>query len=178
MGLSIQKIVERVQQHFPNTGEAEIIHEMDMVLKDWSEAAQPRKEGHICLVTDQRYYDLNTLLSDAREIDMVYLNKQDTTHTGSTTTAGTANITLDASAATANDEYNDKRIRITSATTGDNQTRRITDYDGSTQVATVNADWDTIPTGTIDFEIYPSKYTLIDEIREGNISQDKRPTYE
>lgn len=64
-------------------------------------------------------------------------------------------ITLDGSASATDDIYNGYRIRITSGTGAGQGNRLITDYVGSTKVATVGPDWTTAPDNTSVFEIYP-----------------------
>jgi hypothetical protein len=64
---------------------------------------------------------------------------------GNTATAGgAATITLDASASSTNDYYNGSIIMIVGGT-GVGQARVITDYVGSTLVATVDSSWSTNP---------------------------------
>lgn len=65
--------------------------------------------------------------------------------------AGT--ITLHSGASASNDAYNGMVI-VTNGGTGSGQTRVITDYVGSTKVASVYPDWDTNPDSTTDFIIY------------------------
>lgn len=73
-----------------------------------------------------------------------------------TAQAGAAStITLDGSASATDDIYNGYRIRITSGTGAGQGNRLITDYVGSTKVATVGPDWTTAPDNTSVFEIYP-----------------------
>jgi hypothetical protein len=71
---------------------------------------------------------------------------------------GAASITLDASANASDDEYNGMAITILSGT-GAGQTRYITDYVGSTKVATVGSAWDTQPDATSVFRIYGAALT-------------------
>jgi hypothetical protein len=67
--------------------------------------------------------------------------------------SGTQNtITLANDASTYNDKYNGREIEIT-AGTGSGQIRQITDYDGSTKVATVSPDWDIIPDNTSQYRV-------------------------
>ncbi len=71
-----------------------------------------------------------------------------------TATAGAATtITLDASASAVNDFYINNIIAITGGT-GAGQSRFITDYVGSTKVATVST-WATNPDNTSTFSIFP-----------------------
>lgn len=81
--------------------------------------------------------------------------------TGTTTVRGTAQagasttITLASGASASNDAYNSDMIEIT-AGTGAGQQRKITDYVGSTKVATVNNSWTTNPDSTSEYLIYSS----------------------
>jgi Bacteriophage tail sheath protein len=63
------------------------------------------------------------------------------------TAESTPTITLANAASATDDEYNGMQIGITGGT-GSGQTRSITDYDGATRVATVNANWDNVPDNT------------------------------
>lgn len=63
-------------------------------------------------------------------------------------------ITLDASASASDDFYNNTFIQITGGT-GAGQARFISDYVGSTKVATVNANWVTNPSSDSTFIIWP-----------------------
>lgn len=72
--------------------------------------------------------------------------------------AGTT-ITLDASASAVDDFYNGCRI-VTTGGTGSGQTRTITDYNGTTKVATV-ATWDTNPDVTTTFDISSGNHLAI-----------------
>ena len=65
---------------------------------------------------------------------------------------GASSITLDASASALDDFYNGATLTIVSGT-GAGQTRRITDYDGTTKVATVDASWGVNPDDTSAFRI-------------------------
>lgn len=67
--------------------------------------------------------------------------------------AGT--ITLDTGASAVDDFYNNQLIFLT-AGTGSRQARIISDYVGSTKVATVQGNWITTPDSTSVFVIYPA----------------------
>ena len=70
-----------------------------------------------------------------------------------TATAGTASsITLDASASADDDFYNNYTVTITSGT-GSGQSRKISDYVGSSKVATVSVNWTTTPDATSVYSI-------------------------
>src|SRR6185369_6045180 len=77
-----------------------------------------------------------------------------------TAQAGSSNtITLDGSAHSVEDFYNQSTIEITSGT-GSGQLKTITDYVGSTKVATVDTNWATNPDNT-------SVYKVTNIIKEG-----------
>lgn len=69
---------------------------------------------------------------------------------GTAQAGASSTITLDASADPRNDYYNDARIFIYSGT-GSGQIRTISDYVGSTKVATVSSSWTTNPDSTSVF---------------------------
>lgn len=68
--------------------------------------------------------------------------------------AGTT-ITLAAGASAVDNYYNDCVIRIT-GDTGAGQWKRITDYNGTTKVATINGTWTTAPDATSDYDVFPA----------------------
>lgn len=72
--------------------------------------------------------------------------------------AGT--ITLDASASALDDFYNGCIIYLT-AQTGIGQTRLITDYNGTTKVATITPNWITNPSSNSNFAILPKNRASI-----------------
>ena len=74
--------------------------------------------------------------------------------TGTAQAGGASTITLDASASATNDLYNYNLITIL-AGTGAGQTRQISDYVGSSKVATVNLAWTTTPSSDSVFCILP-----------------------
>lgn len=67
---------------------------------------------------------------------------------------GASTITLDASASATNDLYNNNLVVLTGGT-GAGQSNYITDYDGTTKVATVNTAWTVQPDNTTTFAIAP-----------------------
>jgi len=74
--------------------------------------------------------------------------------TGTAQSATSTTLVLAAGETFANDELNGSILFITGGSTGVGQTRRITNYVGATDTATV-ATWTTTPTGTITYEIWP-----------------------
>ena len=84
-----------------------------------------------------------------------------------TAVAGGANtITLDAGALATDDIYNGSVITITSGT-GSGQSRVISDYVGSTQVATVSTNWATQPNNTSVFSIQSHVGQYINAVPQG-----------
>jgi hypothetical protein len=75
--------------------------------------------------------------------------RSNTAQAGASTT-----ITLDASASGTDDYYNNSLIYLTGGT-GVGQARFITDYVGSSKVATVNSAWATNPDNTTTFAVIP-----------------------
>lgn len=74
---------------------------------------------------------------------------------GTAQAGAVGSITLDASASAVDDFYNDQVVQITSGT-GVGQARVITNYVGSSKVASVSPNWATTPDGTSVFQVLPS----------------------
>lgn len=74
------------------------------------------------------------------------------TETGTAQTGATSNITLAAGASAVDDYYNLMLIVITGGT-GAGQDNIITDYDGTTKIATVKDDWAIVPDNTSTYKI-------------------------
>ena len=95
-------------------------------------------------------------------------NRGDSAWTGSPTTSdsgtaqagSTSTITLQSGASAANDTYNGQLVFISSGT-GAGQSRAISDYVGSTKVATVITDFAVAPDNTSVYEVYPDDITEI-----------------
>jgi len=81
------------------------------------------------------------------DFDDIILTRQNTAQAG-----GASTVTLDAGASADNDTYNNLEIHIISGT-GAGQSNTITDYVGSTKVATVGTAWTTQPDATSVFRI-------------------------
>lgn len=85
-------------------------------------------------------------------------------HVGATTNTGTAQagaastVTLAAGASATDDIYNGYGVRIVSGT-GAGQDRIISDYVGSTKVATVGSPWLVQPNNTSVYEVFGMAFT-------------------
>ena len=75
-----------------------------------------------------------------------------TTHSGTAQAGAASTITLAAAASASDDAYNGSAITIT-AGTGSGQTRIVSDYNGTTKVATVDSAWTTTPDTTSVYDI-------------------------
>jgi hypothetical protein len=84
--------------------------------------------------------------------DDVLLGWRPSIHTGQATNGGANDIHLSNSASNANDAYNGMYITITSGT-GAGQTRRITDYTGSSKIAAVTPSWSPHPSSSSYYSI-------------------------
>lgn len=73
--------------------------------------------------------------------------------TGTAQAGASSTITLASGASASDDAYNGYGIRITSGT-GAGQSRMISDYVGSTKVATVNSAWSVQPDNTSVYEVF------------------------
>lgn len=71
---------------------------------------------------------------------------------------GASTITLDTGASAVDDFYNNMYVTIVSGT-GAGQSRKISDYVGSTKVATVSSAWSTQPDSTSVFRIFGQQVT-------------------
>lgn len=80
-------------------------------------------------------------------------------HSGTASAGGGSTITLVSGASTSNDFYNGSIVYITKGT-GVGQCRQISDYVGSTLVATVSVAWVTNPDGTSEYVVIPNSPIL------------------
>ena len=80
--------------------------------------------------------------------------------TGQAQSGASGSITLATGASSTNDYFNKTRI-VTTTGTGAGQSRAVTDYNGTTKVATVSPNWTTAPDGTTFYEIQASDANLL-----------------
>ncbi len=73
---------------------------------------------------------------------------------GTAQTGTSSTITLAASGPSSTDDVYNGAVIVTTGGTGSGQTRVITDYNGTSKVATVSPDWDTDPDNTTTYTIY------------------------
>lgn len=95
--------------------------------------------------------------------------------TGTVQTATLDSITLAASASSEDGYYEGMFIKITGGT-GSGQIRQIDDYDGTTKIAKVKNNWDTIPDNTSIYKIDTSYY-YIHYLKDGTNMRRKVLTY-
>lgn len=99
---------------------------------------------------------VKTSTSGAKTTPIVlYPRRLPVLRTGTAQAGAAATITLDSGASTIDDFYNGCYVNITndSPANARGQARRITDYVGSTRVATVESNWGTNPSSASTFEI-------------------------
>jgi hypothetical protein len=81
-----------------------------------------------------------------------YDNSGSATHRGTAQAGGASTVTLASGASATDDTYNNSTVTITGGT-GIGQTRTITDYVGSSRVATVDSAWTTTPDSTSTYDV-------------------------
>ena len=96
------------------------------------------------------WFDIDTYGNASSQLPDDFSDRAGTAQAVSGTT-----ITLAASASSSDDYFNGDTVWIVSATTGADQSRVITDYVGSTRVATIIPAWGVTPTGTIVYATRP-----------------------
>ena len=123
---------------------------LKFVTTDWIPVKSPATAG-----TDQANVETAAIAGALEHIDVTAGGTGYRLNVG-TATAGTANtITLDSGASAVDDYYNNLSVFITSGT-GSGQLRTVSDYVGSTKVATVSVNWTTNPDNTSVNEVMPA----------------------
>lgn len=97
--------------------------------------------------------NVKTSTSGAKTTPIVlYTRVLPSLRTGTAQAGAASTVTLDSGASAANDAYNGCIVQLTGGT-GSGQARTITDYVGSTKVATVSPSWGTNPDNTSTFSV-------------------------
>ena len=111
------------------------------------------------------YWPIRTLKGGADSVE----------HSGTALEGSDNTITLDSEASDTVDVYNDMLIEITDGT-GQGQIRKITDYAGSTRIATVESNWDTNPASDSDYRVINLKPDIVpnDYLRTDTSEPGKR----
>jgi hypothetical protein len=86
--------------------------------------------------------------------------------TGTAQAGASTTITLDGSASATDDIYNGSTVTITGGT-GSGQVRVISDYVGSTKVATVSVAWATVPDNTSTFSVASQVGQYVNAVPQG-----------
>lgn len=79
---------------------------------------------------------------------------------GNVVTSTISTVTLNPDEIRVNNFYNEWFIKINSGL-GANQVRKIIDFDGMSNVATINSDWSILPDATSDYGLFPGKFAGI-----------------
>ena len=103
---------------------------------------------------------LNEVLYGEVEAQTLWFADEGVVHEGTAQAGATTTITLDTSASSTDDYYNDMEVEIIGGT-GDGQVRKITDYTGSSRVATIAPLFATTPDSTSQFWIRDNRYYLV-----------------
>lgn len=103
-------------------------------------------------VVSDAQIDLDAILDWAEALDAEEFLNDEPIHEGTAQAGGASTITLDTGASAADDFYNGAKVAIANGT-GQGQVRTISDYVGSTRVATVSEAWDEQPDNTSEFRI-------------------------
>ena len=120
------------------------------VTSDWIPVKSPATAG-----TDQANVETAAVAGALEHIDVTAGGGSYRSNIG-TAQAGAANtITLDTGASAVDDFYNNMSVFITSGT-GSGQLRTISDYVGSSKLATVSVNWTTNPDNTSVNEVMPA----------------------
>ena len=90
---------------------------------------------------------------DVSESKLLVVNRDAADESGTAQAGASTTITLAADESAMDDAYNGKTIKITGGT-GSGQIKTISDYVGSTKVATVDSSWSSNPDNTSTYEIY------------------------
>ena len=85
-------------------------------------------------------------------------------------------ITLDTNASAVDDFFNSYYISIISGT-GNGQSIKIIDYDGTTKVATIDGTWTTNPDNTSEFEIFDASVTIYGDLNINRTITSTNTTY-
>ena len=121
------------------------------VTTDWIPVKSPATVG-----SDQAAVETAAVAGALEHIDVTAGGTSYIHDIGTAVAPGTANtITLDAGASAVNDYYNGLSVFITSGT-GSGQLRTISDYVGSSKLATVSVNWTTNPDNTSVNEVMPA----------------------
>jgi parallel beta-helix repeat protein len=87
---------------------------------------------------------------------------------------GTNEVKLDAGASTIDNKYNDKLLVLDDTAIGSPKEALITDYDGTTKVATINLSWSTVPSSTDLYRIFNMGYQGTVLVKDNIIYSSRR----
>ena len=99
--------------------------------------------------------DWKTVPDATSEYVLIATEGREHVNEGAAQGGGASTVTLNAQASASDDAYIGQTIFLRSGT-GEDQARRVSDYNGSTKVATVDRPWDTIPAAGTGYVMLPS----------------------
>jgi len=103
---------------------------------------------------------IDEMLFSEVEAQTLWFADESLVRRGTAQTGAASTITLDANASATDDEYNQMEVEIVYGT-GAGEVKRITNYVGSTKVATVQGQWNTTPDSTSKFWIRDNRWHLV-----------------
>ena len=120
------------------------------VTSDWIPVKSPATAG-----TDQANVETAAVAGALEHIDVTAGGGSYRSNIGTAQAGAAGTITLDTGASAVDDYYNNLSVFITSGT-GSGQLRTISDYVGSSKLATVSVNWTTNPDNTSVNEVMPA----------------------
>lgn len=132
--------------------EVQQVDVLKFVTSDWIPVNSPANSSQ----TDQANTESAAIDGALEHIDVTgggtgYKSNVGTAQSGNTSTT----IVLDAGADANDDFYNNMTVYISSGQ-GQGEMKTITDYDGTTKIATVSTSWTTTPTSSSVYEVMPA----------------------
>ena len=123
---------------------------LKFVTTDWIPVKSPATSG-----TDQANVETAAVAGALEHIDVTAGGGSYRSNIGTAQAGAAGTITLDSGASAVDDFYNNMSVFITSGT-GSGQLRTISDYVGSSKLATVSVNWTTNPDNTSVNEVMPA----------------------
>lgn len=103
------------------------------------------------------------VLADSVGSDLLHITPEDEENGGTAQAGAPTSVTLAAAASASDDFYNGMTVEILTGP-GAGEFKTITDYVGSTRVATVNSAWTTNPTSSSTYTVYGRQVSASDDV--------------
>jgi len=106
---------------------------------------------------------------------MMTIGPANVENTGTAQAGGNTSITLASGASSTNDEYNNYNVKIT-AGTGSGQSKKITAYNGTSKVATVDSAWTTNPSNDSEYSVISATVSINGNLNINNVVSSTNTT--